>query len=603
MLAETEFDLAAVRLLDGPFKKAQELDQMFLLRQDANRLLLSFKITAGIASWAKPIGGYESPGCELRGHAVGHYLSACALMYASTGDPALKAKCDAIVEGFAKCQANAPKQGYHAGYLSAFPESLFDRVDALQRVWAPWYTMHKILAGLVDAHVHTASVEALAIAQRLADWVKFRVDRLTPEQMQASLKEEHGGMNEALCNLYAVTHNPDHLRLALAFNQKLVFEPLSKGEDHLNGLHANTQIPKIVGAAREYELGGDETFRRAAEFFWKRVALSRSYANGGNSDEEHFFPVTDFAKHLTPVTAETCNTYNMLKLTRHVFAWEPKASTMDFYERALYNHILASQDPRTGLFCYYISFKPGHFKVYSSPDESFWCCVGTGMENHARYGEAIYAHGSDSLYINLFIASELTWAERGLVLRQETQFPEEAATQFRLKLKQPSKFALKLRHPAWCTEGMSVSVNGASTPAEPDSTGYITLDREWRDGDLVQLQLPMTLRTEPLPGEPRTVAFFYGPILLAGALGDAGMPENGAYATRDAEKFSEWPVPTVPALTGDPAGILATLQPVAGKPLTFAFPKKSKDDDPLTFIPLYRLHHQRYNVYWPLGTN
>ena len=591
------FDLSQVRLLDSPFAQAQELDRQYLLSLDPDRLLLMFRVTAGLSSRAKPLGGWESPGVELRGHTLGHYLSACALMAASTGDAALKKKTDYIVAELAKCQQNMPAQGYHAGYLSAFPESLFDRVEAGKPVWAPWYTMHKIMAGLLDVHLHTGNAQALDVLTRLADWVKFRVDRLAPEQMQNSLKTEHGGMNEVLANLFAVTSNPDHLRLAEAFNHQAVFIPLARGQDVLDGLHANTQIPKITGAAREYELTGKEEYRDIARFFWRQVALKRSYAIGGDSDDEHFFPVSDFSKHLSPVTAESCNTYNMLKLTEHLFAWEPTAETMDFYERALYNHILASQDPRTGMFAYFISMKPGHFKTYSTREDSFWCCVGTGMENHAKYGEVIYAHDAVSLYVNLFIPSELTWSERGLVIRQETAFPEEAATRLRIQTRQPITLAIKVRQPTWCQPGITVKVNGRSTEARADASGYVTLNRIWKNGDVVEISLPMSLRKEGLPGDPKIVAIFYGPVLLAGALGTDGMPEEGAYATEQ-KKFARWPTPPEPVLNKEPADVLAALKPVTGQPLAFKTEGIGRPRD-FTLIPFYRLHHQRYTVYWP----
>ncbi len=592
------FDLSQVRLLDSPFKSAQELDRQYLRSLDANRLLLMFRVTAGQQSWAKPLGGWESPGGELRGHTLGHFLSACSLMFASTGDPELKKKIDFIVAELAKCQAAMPAQGYHAGYLSAFPESLFDRVDAQQPVWAPWYTMHKIMAGLLDAHVHAGNAQALDVLTRLADWVKFRVDRLTPEQMQGSLKQEHGGMNEVLANLYGVTHNPDHLRLAEAFNHRAVFDPLAHGVDALDKLHANTQIPKITGAAREYELTGKAEYRDIARFFWQTVALTRSYAIGGDSDNEHFFPVTDFAKHLSPVTAETCNTYNMLKLTEHLFTWEPSAGTMDFYERALYNQILASQDPKTGMFEYFIAMKPGHFKTYSTPENSFWCCVGTGMENQAKYGEAIYAHDERSLYVNLFIASELQWPERGLVVRQETVFPNEPVTRLHLHLAQPVTLALRVRQPGWAGTGETVKLNGHAVTATADASGYLAIEREWRDGDVLEINLPMTLRTEPLPGQSQIVAIFAGPILLAGALGADGMPKDGAYAN-DQQDFAKWPSPPVPALSGDPAHVLAALEPVTGQSLTYRTHGIGRPQD-VTLIPFYGLHDQRYTVYWSL---
>jgi DUF1680 family protein len=589
------FELAHVRLLDGPFKHAQDMDRQYLLSLDPERLLLMFRVTAGMASWARPLTGWESPGSELRGHTLGHYLSACSLMYASTGDPQLKARTDHIVAELAKCQAAMPAQGYHAGYLSAFPESFFDRVDAQQRVWAPWYTMHKIMAGLFDTYVQTGNEQALDVLNRLADWVKFRVDRLTPEQMQGSLKNEHGGMNEVLANLYGVTGNPDHLRLAQAFNHQAVFGPLARGEDALDGLHANTQFPKIIGAAREYELTHNDTYRDIARFFWQEVALKRSYAFGGDSDDEHFFPLDQFAKHVGAVTAETCNTYNMLKLTEHIWSWAPSAESMDFYERGLYNQILASQDPDTGMVCYFIPTQPGRFKTYSTPESSFWCCVGTGMENHAKYGEMIYAHSGDALYVNLFIPSEVSWPERVLTVRQETAFPDEPTTRLRFGLHEPSAFDLKVRQPAWAQPCITIRVNDQPVTTKV-ADGYVTVRREWRDGDTVTIGLPMALHTEALPGVPNVVAFLYGPIVLAGEFGPADLPPNGQEAV-DQKDFVKLPVPAEPVLVDDVKDLVRHLESVAGAPLTFATKGLGRPAD-VTLKPFYEIHHQRYGIYW-----
>ena len=430
---------------------------------------------------------------------LGHYLSALSLMYASTGDAELKQRVDYLVAGLAECQSNSVSAGFHAGYLSAFPESFIDRVENRKPVWAPWYTLHKIMAGLFDASQLCGNAQALEVLTNMANWVKFRVDNLPEEKMQASLDTEFGGMNEVLANLYGVTGNADYLKTAEAFNQKTIFDPLARGEDKLNGLHANTQIPKMIGAARQYELTGDARDADIAKFFWERVALHRSYVIGGHSDREHFFPTNDFAKHLSAETAETCNTYNMLKLTRHLFAWQPDATTMDFYERALYNDILASQDPDTGMFTYFMSLKPGHFKTYSTPDISFWCCVGTGMENHAKYGDTIYFHGDNSLFVNLFIPSELSWPEKNLVVRQETKFPESDTTVLTFQTPTPAQLALKIRWPAWA-EKISVRVNGKKQKISGAPGSYVSLDREWHNGDRVEIQLPMKLHTEPLPG-------------------------------------------------------------------------------------------------------
>ena len=599
VIPAARFDLTQVRLLDGPFKRAQEMDHLLLLSLDPERLLLMFRVTAGLSDWARPLTGWESPGSELRGHSLGHYLSACALMYASTGDPALKARTEHIVAELAKCQAAMPAQGYHAGYLSAFPESFFDRVDAQQPVWAPWYTMHKIMAGLFDTYLHTGNPQALEVLNRLAGWVKFRVDRLTPEQMQGSLKNEHGGMNEVLANLYGITGNPDHLRLAQAFNHHAVLDPLARGEDRLDGLHANTQFPKIIGAAREYELTGDGTCRDIADFFWREVVRKRSYVIGGNSDDEHFFPIDEFARHLSAVTAETCNTYNMLKLTGHVWSWAPSAESMDYYERGLYNQILASQDPDTGMVCYFIPTEPGRFKTYSTPEESFWCCFGTGMENHAKYGEMIYAHGADSLYLNLFIPSELSWPEKGLTLRQTTGFPEEPSSRLTFAVRKPVTLDLKVRQPAWARPGITLRVNGEPA-AGGASDGYVTVRREWRDGDTVAIGLPMELHTEPLPGVPNIVAFVDGPIVLAGELGAAGLPGGGQEA-RDQHDFLKLPVPPMPELVGNLNDLVSHLAPVAGAPLAFKTEGLGRPAD-VTFKPFYQIHHQRYGIYWTVLT-
>jgi len=592
----SHFDLTQVRLLDGPFLRAQDADRKLLLSIDPERLLLMFRVTAGLESWAQPLTGWESPGSELRGHTLGHYLSACALMYASTGDPAFKARTDHIVAALAQCQANLPAQGYHPGYLSAFPESFFDRVETQKPVWAPWYTMHKIMAGLFDTYVHTGNPQALEVLSRLAGWVKLRVDRLTPEQMQGSLKNEQGGMTEVLANLYGVTGNPDDLRLAQAFNHHAVIDPLARGVDDLNGLHANTQFPKIIGAAREYELTGNETYRNIARFFWQDVALRRSYVFGGNSDDEHFYPLDQFAQHVSPVTAETCNTYNMLKLTEHVWSWAPSAQSMDYYERGLYNQILASQDPDTGMVCYFIPTDPGRFKTYSSPEQSFWCCFGTGMENHAKYGEIIYAHTGDALYVNLFIPSVLTWAEKGLAVRQETAFPDEPATKLTIAARQPVTLDLMVRQPAWAQPGITIAVNGEAVTGAAAADGYVTIHREWRDGDTVSIGLPMALHTEALPGVPDTVAFLDGPVVLAGEFGTADLPPNGQEA-RDQKDFVKRPVPPEPVLVGDVNTLVSHLTPVAGEPLTFQTEGLGRPAD-VTLKPFYAIHHQRYGLYW-----
>ena len=590
------FALQDVRLLDGPFRDAMVRDQQYLLSLDPDRLLHMFRVTAGLPSTAKPLGGWEAPDVELRGHSLGHFLSACALMYASTGDERFKARAEAIVTELATIQEAMRLHGFHPGYLSAFPEEFFDRVDARQRVWAPYYTIHKIMAGLLDVHLLCGSRQALDIVQRMADWVKFRVDRLTEGQHQRALGTEFGGMNEVLANLYAVTGDPEYLRVAHKFDHKALFDPLARGEDSLDGLHANTQIPKAIGAAREYELTGDERSERIAEFFWQRVALHRSYVIGGNSDNEAFFPVEDFSKHLGPSSTETCNTYNMLKLTRHIFALTLSAEAMDFYERGLYNHILASQDPGTGMMTYYVPLQPGAFKTFSTPDESFWCCVGTGMENHAKYGETVYYHDDQSLYVNLFIASELNWGERGLAVRQETRFPEEDVTRLTLRCAKPVRVALKIRYPSWAQSGMELTINGRQEPVHAKAGSYVSVEREWREGDVVEVRMPMSLRMETMPDDPSVVALLYGPIVLAGDLGREGMNAVKQYGPSAPQLGRLKPI-EVPAFVCDPKGVLEHVRPAAGVPLGFETEGIGRPRD-VSLVPFYRVFEDRYTVYW-----
>jgi uncharacterized protein len=592
------FPLQDVRLLDGSFREAMVRDQKYLLELDPDRLLHNFRVNVGLPSAAKLLGGWEAPDVELRGHTVGHYLSALALMFASTGDERFKARGDLVVAELANVQQSSPSKGYHEGYLSAFPEALIDRVDARQRVWAPYYTLHKIMAGLLDMYQLAGNRQALDVLLKQAAWVTFRMDRLTREQQQAMLMTEHGGMVEVLANLYAVTGDREHLRTARAFDHDFLLAPLARREDKLDGLHANTQIPKIIGAAREYELVGDSRYRDIARFFWERVALNRSYANGGHSDDESFFPVDRFSEHLGASSSETCNTYNMLKLTRHLFSWEPEASLMDFYERGLFNHILASQDPATGGMIYYCPFLPGAFRTYSTPDASFWCCVGTGLENHGKYPDTVYFQGESTLYVNLFIASELNWRGKGLRVRQETRFPEEQGTTLAFTVEKPVRLMVKVRFPAWATSGMTLTVNGVQQPVDGTPGSYATVEREWNTGDTLAVRLPMTLRTEAVPDNPKVVAVLYGPILLAGDLGKDGLTPAVRYGP-SAPPVRRMVMPMVPGIVGDPRTIVSAIKPVAGSQLTFRMPAGG---GVVTLVPFYRASDIRHTAYWNVYT-
>jgi DUF1680 family protein len=594
--AARPFPPEAVRLLSGPFQDAMTREGEYLLSLDPDRLLHNFRVNAGLPSTAQPLGGWEAPDVELRGHSVGHYLSALALMYAGTGDPRFKTRAELIVAELAKVQQALTQKGAGIGYLSAFPEELIDRVETRKPVWAPYYTLHKIMAGLLDVYVHCGTPQALDVLQRHADWVKRRVDALPFEQQQAMLGTEFGGMNEVFANLYAMTGNAEYVRLAQTFDHRAVFDPLANRKDALDGLHANTQIPKIIGAAREFELTGEPRYRTIATTFWTRVAKYRSYANGGHSDDEAFFPVDQFPLHLGAESSETCNTYNMLKLTRHLFGWLPSADLMDFYERGLYNHILASRDSATSGVIYYCPLKPGAFKTFSTPNDSFWCCVGTGMENPARYTDAIYFAGNDSLFVNLFIPSELTWRDQRLVLKQETRFPDEDSIRLLLTLKQPVRLSLRIRYPSWARDGMTITVNGRGETYDGTPGSFATLLRHWQNGDVIDVRVPMRLRTEPLPGDPRTVAIFYGPVLLAGDLGVEGLTASTRYGTAGPE-LSKVPPVTIPGLvlTGDDP--LRRIHAVADRPLTFRTEGLARPND-VTLRPFFRVTDTRYTVYW-----
>ena len=603
LLAAVPFDLTNVTLLPSPFQTRMLLDKAYLLGLDPDRLLYNFRANVGLStSNAVPYGGWEAPGSTLcLGHFVGHYLSACSMMYASTGDPQLKARTDYLVGELAKCQAASPAAGFNPGYLSAFPESYIDDViNQTQNSYfsVPWYTLHKIMAGLLDAYQNTGNNQALTVLTNMANWVRFRMDQLTASQIQSMLNyREYGGMNEVLANLCAVTGNTNYLRIAADFDKQSLFTPLSQDQDVLDGLHVNTQIPEIIGAAREYELTGTASYQEIADFFWDRVANYRSFVIGLPGDNEFFFPITDFADHLSAATCETCNGYNLLKLTRHLFSWAPRAAYLDYYERVLYNDILASQEPTQGMMTYFMSLKPGHFKTYSTPENSFWCCVGTGVENHSEYGNTIYFHSTNSLYVNLFIPSQLNWPDKGLTVVQNTTFPQSDMTTLTFQCTNAVPLTLEIRYPSWAQAGMVISINGSLQTVTNAPGSYVSITRTWQNGDQAQVQLPMTLRTEPLPGNPDIVALFYGPILLAGALGTNGMPASDFAAGQgDLLNVAD---PLVPIMVADTNSLVSNTIPLPGQPLTFQTKGLGQPHD-ITLIPFYQLQHQRYSVYWNL---
>jgi DUF1680 family protein len=469
------------------------------------------------------------------------------------------------------------------GYLSAFPEYFIDRAIQGTRVWAPWYTLHKMYQGLLDTYTITGNQQALDVVLKMCDWAYGKLKPLTPDELKRMLNEEFGGMEEAVYNIYAVTGNPKHKELAEMFRHEHFFAPLLAGEDKLAGLHANTQIPKMVGEARGYELTGNTDEEKIAKFFWQTVLQNHTYVTGGHSDSEHFGEPGKLAARLGENTTETCNTYNMLKLTRHLFTWEAAPQYADYYERALFNHILSSQNPETGGVTYYHTLHPGSAKTTSLPFDAHTCCVGTGYENHAKYGEAIYYKTADGqgLYVNLFIASELTWKEKGLTVLQVTQFPVISATQLTITAATAIRVPLHLRYPVWATNGVTLKVNGKAIKVKQAPGSYILIDRTWKTGDVITFEMPMSLHAEYMPDDANKGAFLYGPIVLAADLG----------TTRPEGPFG------IPVLVDAPKSKLTSfLTLVSNEPLTFQTKGVGQPKD-ITLRPLFRFINNRYTVY------
>jgi len=586
------FDLKQVRLLDGPFRQAMERDRKYLHALDADRLLHTWRLNAGLASKAEPLGGWERPDCEVRGHTLGHYLSACALMYSSTGDERLKAKADGIVGKLVKCQ-----DALANGYLSAFPESHIERAEKCERVWAPYYCLHKLIAGLLDMYVHCDNEEAFEAAKRMAAWCKSRCDKLSDEDMHRMLdRTEQGGMNEAFANLYGLTGDRQWLDLSRRFVQKRYVEPLARGEDRLKGEHVNSFIPNIIGTARQYELSGDELDRRIADYFWSQVTSARCYCTGGTSNQEHWrSDPHELAGQLSDHTQETCCTYNMLKLTRHLFCWNPKPEYGDYYERALYNSILSTQDPRTGMMMYFVTLASGRWKYYNLPNDSFWCCTASGLENHAKYGDSIYFHGENDLYVNLFIPSELNWTDKGVRVRQETGFPESETTTLTVQADKPAEFTMRVRVPYWATRAATAKLNGESIENDAKPSSWLSVTRKWKDGDCLEITLPMSLYAAPMPDDKTLVAVMYGPLVLAGKLGGEGLTDEVTYTTQNFFPFPRDKIASTPVFAVDSDDVSDWIEPVENQPLTF---RATSEDQDITLVPYHKLFGERYAVYW-----
>lgn len=591
------FPLGNVQLLDSRFKANMERNAAYLLSLDPDRFLHNTRLYAGLQPKGELYGGWESRG--IAGHSLGHYLTALSQQYAATGDKRFRERIDYIVAQMAECQ-----KAYGDGYIGALPPPELAALRALKTgnvemkgTWVPWYTEHKILAGLKDAWVLGGNTQAKEVALKLADWTDDVTAKLTPEQGQQMLRTEFGGMSETLVELSQLSGNPKYLEVSRRFYHQAIMDPLLAGRDELPGKHANTQIPKVVGEAVRYEATGDAAGRQIAENFWNLVAGRYSFALGGNSDREHFFPMSQVAAHLGPETAETCNAYNMLKLTEHLFEWKPEAAYGDYYERVLYNQILASQEPEHGMFTYFISLKPGHFRTYSTPENSFWCCVGTGMENHTKYGEAIYFHGADDLYVNLFIPSVLQWKEKGLVLEQKTNYPRENTSELTIQAAPAAPISLHVRCPGWAAAPPTFRLNGQPLTVEAKPGTFATISRVWSKGDRLEVTIPISLRAEPLEGAPDKFAFFYGPLLLAADLGKVprsnDYPSAGDHRVNDSARTVD-----VPALVAEsPEEVLQAIHPVEGEPLAFRTEGVGRPNE-VTLRPFNDLMYGYYNVYW-----
>lgn len=562
------FDLEQVRLLDGPCKDAQEANRRYLHSLENDRLLYSFRVNAGLPAPGQPLGGWESPTIEVRGHFAGHYLSACALMYASTGDTHIKAKADTLVAELAKCQ-----KALGGEYLSAFPESFWDRLETMQKVpWAAYYTIHKIMAGLYDMYDLCGNKQALDVLKGMAAYFGTRMDKLSVYQIDKILTVEYGGMSEVLHNLYSVTGNPDHLRLAHTFDSAAFLGPLALEHDNLSHIHGNTHIPIVIGAARHYELTGDERYRKAATYFWDRVIDTRTYAAGGTTVAEHWPEPNQLAGTLSNNNQECCKTHNMLKLTRYLFRWTGDLQYADYYERAYFNGILGTQEPETGMLMYYVPLATGSNKVFGTATDTFWCCYGTGVESFAKLGDSIYFHDDRAVYVNLFVSSTLDWTEKGIRLYQITRFPEEDSTALTIHCGRPVKLAIRIHVPYWATQGVEAKVNGKAVGMSTKAGSFASVERTWKDGDKLEIRMPMTFHAAPMPDDPELMAIMYGPLVLAGLT-----EQNDCFFLGDPENIGSW------------------MKPVEGKPLTFRTVGQPTD---LTFMPLNRIVRERYGVYW-----
>lgn len=625
----TPFPLSSVRLTEGPLLHAQNLNDAYVLAHDPDRLLAPFLSEAGLQERASRYGNWENSG--LDGHTGGHYLSTLAMMVASSGNVEAGERLVYMIDELARAQAE-----HGDGYVGGVPGSreLWAEIRAgdidaasfsLNGRWVPWYNIHKLYAGLRDAWLYTGNERALEILTDLTDWTVELVADLTDDQIQEMLVSEHGGMNEVFADVYEITDDERYLKLAVQFSHREILDPLLRGEDRLTGLHANTQIPKVIGYQRVAEVVGAAQHRgvsnaqnviseeeasawsRASGFFWETVVTNRSVAIGGNSVREYFHPPDDFSSMVESREGpETCNTYNMMRLSKQRFFHTGELKYIDYYERALYNHILSSQHPEHGGLVYFTPMRPGHYRVYSNPEHTFWCCVGSGIENHTKYGELIYARDEQNLYVNLFIPSELDWEDQGVTVVQETTYPESEQTVLNLKMNHGRSFGLNIRHPDWLATGeMVVRVNGEIVSGDSRPGVYFRIDRRWRDGDRIEVSMPMQTYGEYLPDGSPYMAVMHGPVVLAADIGSEGTDGLVSDDSRMGH-IAHGPLlsrENMPMLIIDDDDWYRIITPVSGEPLAFDISELiyPEQEGGLSLIPFYRLHDARYIVYWQTG--
>ncbi len=607
-----EFNLSDVKLLDGPFKKARDLNIKTLLKYKVDRLLAPYLKEAGL----KPKDSSYTNWAGLDGHIGGHYLTAMAINTAN-GNAECKKRMLYMIAELQKClDANAKNnKSWGIGYLGGVPNSaaVWKSVQdgdfkAFHAGWVPWYNVHKMYAGLRDAWIYAGSKQAKNMFLHFCDWAINITSKLSDAQMQSMLDTEQGGMNEVLADAYAISGDKKYLIAAERFSHHMLLDPMSEGIDNLDNKHANTQVPKAIGFARIGELSGDKKYQDAGSFFWQTVTTNRTLAFGGNSRREFFPSATAYTDFINDVEGpESCNSNNMLKLTEDLFRKNPSAKYADYYERTIYNHILSTQNPETGGYVYFTPVRPRSYKVYSAPNEAMWCCVGTGMENHGKYNEFIYTHSGDSLFVNLFIASELNWKEKRIQLTQQTKFPFEEKTKL-LITDGNSLLNLMIRYPWWVKDGaLKIKVNGKDVSIQNHPSSYVSIKREWKKGDVIEITLPMYNTISPLPNVPQYIAIMHGPILLGAKTGTEDLKGLIADGSRwgHIPSGKKLPVDKAPIFVADHvSSITNDLVPIKNEPLHFKV-KNVKVINPIQIElqPFYQIYGARYMMYWMALSN